>query len=92
VAELRRTLEGAGFELRTVGGRKGQRPLSSIERDLLWADVLVVWGDTPLDHALSIPYTSRAREGPFRTPMFTAKGGVEAVCRALERHARRPRR
>ena len=91
LVELRDALTDPAIDLRLVEGRKGLRPISSVERDLSWADVLVVWGNTPLDHALSEPYTSRARAGKFRTPKLTVQGGVEAFCRELHRHAERRR-
>jgi hypothetical protein len=87
VVELREALGDPAIELRTIHGRKGKRSVAQVERDLSWADVLVVWSETPLDHALSELYTRRAREGRFRTPAITVKGGVEALCNELTLHA-----
>lgn len=91
LVELRQALKDRFVELRTIDGRSGPRPVASVEKDLSWADVLVIWSGTPVDHSVSAPYTSRAREGKFRTQIVTVKGGVEAVCRALQVHARRRR-
>jgi hypothetical protein len=87
VVELREALNHPAIELRTIAGRKGQRSVAEVERDLSWADVLVVWSDTPLDHSLSKPYTKRARAGKFRKPAITVKGGVETLCNQLTWHA-----
>jgi hypothetical protein len=91
VTELRKALDDPAIELIAVEGRKGQRSVAELERDLARADVLVVWGRTPLAHSLSEPYTRRAREARFRTPLITVKGGVEALCNELTCHAQRLR-
>jgi hypothetical protein len=87
LADLRQSLDDPSVELRCVGGSTGVRPIGSVEADLAWADVLVIWRRTPLDHAFSERYTTLAREDRFRTPVFTAEGGVQAFCRQLERDA-----
>jgi hypothetical protein len=89
VIELRKALDDPAVELITVEGRKGQRSVAELERDLSRADVLVVWGRSPLAHSLSEPYTRRARDAKFRTPVVTVKGGVEALCNELTCHAQR---
>jgi hypothetical protein len=87
LADLRQSLDDPALELRCVDGSSGVRPIASIEADLNWADVLVIWRKTPLNHSFSERYTTTAREAKFSTPIFTAEGGVQAFCHQLERHA-----
>lgn len=87
---LQECLQGGAVEVRGIDGTAGVRPTATVEADLAWADVLVVWASTPLPHKVSVPYTTRARG---RLPTITVpRRGVEAVCqellRWLERHQR----
>jgi hypothetical protein len=56
--ELERLVGGA-LEIRTVCGTD-RRTLEEAQRDRAWADVLVVWGGTQLDHVVSELYVGRA--------------------------------
>jgi hypothetical protein len=82
-AALRASLEDEAIEVRCIDGTAGARPAPTVDADLDWADLLIVWASTPLPHKVSQPYTSRARG---RVPMITVpRRGVEAVCHALVR-------
>ena len=82
-AGLVESLGSEVLEIRCIDGTQGTRPLFTVEADLNWADVLVIWATTPLPHKVSRPYTSRA---PGRLPWITvARRGVEAVCDELVR-------
>jgi hypothetical protein len=74
---------GADIEVRWIDGQQAARAAPTVEADLAWADVLVVWASTPLPHKVSLPYTSRARG---RLPWITvARRSVAAVCTELVR-------
>jgi hypothetical protein len=82
-ADLRGSLADGDLEVRCVDGSQSTRPLPTVEADLDWADVLVIWATTPLPHKLSLRYTSRA---PGRLPCITvARRGVAALCNELKR-------
>ena len=75
--------------LRLIDGTE-RRTRSQADRDLAWADVVVVCGGTELAHRVSLLYTGAKTS----TPVVTAsRRGVEAIAGAVVEHlARRPRR
>ncbi len=84
--ELAGLLGGRGIELRLVNAAEGTHTSRTARSGLDWADVIVVWGATPLPHKVSRLYT----EGPLRGgrgPRIVrlAKRGVEALCREVLR-------
>ncbi len=82
-AALTEALGGGGVAVRCVDGKQGTRSVATVEADLAWADLMVVWATTPLPHKVSQPYTSRARG---LLPCITVpRRGVEAVCDELLR-------
>lgn len=50
-----REIERAGVALRTVDGTRS-RTTASAQADMEWADLVVLWGATPLDHSVSRLY------------------------------------
>ncbi len=82
-AALTESLGSPLLGIRCIDGTQGTRSAYTVEADLDWADVLVIWATTPLPHKISRPYTSRA---PGRLPWITvARRGVGAVCDELVR-------
>jgi hypothetical protein len=82
-AALVDSLGSNDLEIRCVDGKQGSRSSFTVEADLDWADVLVIWATTPLPHRVSRAYTSRATR---RLPWITvARRGVEAMCDELVR-------
>jgi hypothetical protein len=82
-AALGEALAGSEVDVRCVDGTQGVRPLPTVEADLAWADVMVIWATTPLPHKVSARYTTRARG---QVPCVTVpRRGVEALCDALIR-------
>jgi len=67
-AALVESLSSPGLELRWIDGKQGSRASATVEADLDWADVLVMWATTPLPHKVSVPYISRAAERVRRSP------------------------
>ncbi len=85
--ELRR-LDGR-LEIRFVDGTERRRKVEA-ERDLAWADVVVVAGASELGHKVSTLYT---RSPTARRKLVTrARRGVEAIAAEVVRHLelRRP--
>jgi hypothetical protein len=79
-----RALDGR-LELRLVDGTE-RRTRAEAQRDLGWADLVVIGGSSELDHKVSTLYTRR-NGGP---PVITvARRGVEAIAEAIVEHARR---
>lgn len=78
------TLRGA-LELRLVDGTE-RRTRAEAQRDLAWADLVVIGGSSELGHKVSSLYTRESG----RTPVVTvARRGVEAIAAAVVEHARR---
>ena len=85
--ELRDAL-GARLELRLVDGTE-RRTLGQARLDLEWADLVLLWGGSELDHRVSTLYTG-APSGLRRKLVHTSKRGIAALLEAavahLERH------
>jgi hypothetical protein len=81
--ELEELLAGRGIELRLVNAAEGTHTTRTARSGVDWADLIVVWGATPLPHKVSRLYT----EGiPQRVRIVRlAKRGVEALCREVVR-------
>ena len=85
--DVRRELGSLGgeLELRLVDGT-ARRTRAEAQRDLDWADLVVIGGSSELGHKVSTLYT-RERGGP---PVITvARRGVEAIAGAVIEHVRR---
>jgi hypothetical protein len=82
-AALVEAVASSELQVRSIDGTQGVRALPTVEADLAWADVMVIWATTPLPHKVSARYTTRARG---QVPCVTvARRGVEALCSALIR-------
>ncbi len=57
VHEELRTLAPADWELRLVVGTE-RRTADAARADLRWADLVLIWGSSELDHKVSAHYTS----------------------------------
>lgn len=78
VREELETLVGTQLELRTVDGtarRTGDRALA----DVLWADLILVWGGSELDHKVSQLYTTNLPAGAKRKVVHVARRGIAAL-------------
>ncbi len=85
LAELQELVVGTGIELRIVDGAAGKHTRADAAPNMAWADLLVVWGSSPLPHAISNAYTDDRTRG---LKMITVvRRGVEALCREVVRAA-----
>ncbi|HWO27092.1 MAG TPA: hypothetical protein VNO30_50525 [Kofleriaceae bacterium] len=81
--ELRSLIAGR-LELRLVSGTD-RRTSRDAKADLSWADLVVIWGSTELDHKISKLYTG-ASQGRVVT---CAKRGIAALAETLAKAAAR---
>lgn len=85
VADLQALTAGTGLEFRIVDGVAGKHTRADAIPNLNWADLLVIWGSSPLPHAVSNAYTV---DRPRDLKMITVvRRGVEALCREVVRAA-----
>lgn len=85
VADLQDLTAGTGLEFRIVDGAAGKHTRADAVPNLNWADLLVIWGSSPLPHAISNAYTV---DRPRDLKMITvARRGVEALCREVAKAA-----
>jgi hypothetical protein len=68
-------LLGDAIEVRLVDGTE-RRSAAQARQDISWADLVLVWGSTELDHSVSTLYTQGKGE---RKVLFTARRGVAAL-------------
>lgn len=80
------TLVGRRLELRLVPGTE-RRTSRAARADLDWADVVVVWGSTELDHQVSKLYTDGKRAHVITCP----RRGIAALALTVSDHLRRRR-
>jgi hypothetical protein len=87
--ELER-LVGDSIELRLIDGTKG-RPAELAKVDLLWADVVVLWGATELHHKVSNQYQDGAAAVPAwkRKLVHVPKRGIAQLLAGAIDHLRR---
>ncbi|MFM2153030.1 MAG: hypothetical protein RL199_1465 [Pseudomonadota bacterium] len=78
-------IKSRSWELRLVDGT-GRRTLEQAVADARWADVVVLWGSTPLDHKVSGLYV---QEVPGARCLQTARRGLSALLLEVAVHARR---
>lgn len=79
-AELDRLLTPHGVALRCVDGASGSHTAREAAQHLRWAEVVVIWGATPLPHKVSALYV----DAPSDTRVVKlARRGIEALCRAV---------
>jgi hypothetical protein len=77
-------LVGDRLELRVVRGDE-RRTKRDATANLSWADVVVIWGSTELDHAVSKPYTDASSK---RRVVTCPRRGVAALASTLTMAAR----
>lgn len=90
-AELTQLLGGdGGVRMRFVDGAEGRHTKREAITDLEWAQIVVIWGATPLPHKVSNLYTEEAP--PHVRTVKLARRGIEALCseiiRSLSPHDR----
>jgi hypothetical protein len=78
-------LKSGSWELRLVDGT-ARRTLEQAVADARWADLVVLWGSTPLDHKVSGLYV---QEVPGPRCLQTARRGLSALLLEVAVHARR---
>ena len=71
-------------ELRIISGTD-RHTRRQARTNLDWADVVLIWGSTELDHKVSQLYT----DGRHRHVVAVARRGIEALAEALREHLRR---
>ncbi len=81
-AELERLLVPHGVALRCVDGASGSHSARDAAQHLRWAEVVVIWGATPLPHKVSALYVNAP---PGTRVVKLARRGVVALCRAVLR-------
>jgi hypothetical protein len=79
-----RSLVAGGLELRLVAGTE-RRTSRDAKADLAWADLVVVWGGTELDHKVSKLY-ARGRGDHVVT---CSRRGIAAMAATMVEAARR---
>ncbi len=84
--ELQATL-GKSIALRTIDGTE-RRPSDRAQRDLDWADLVLVWGASELHHKVSTQYT-QASPALRKKVVLVAKRGVAALLAAAVEHLER---
>ena len=84
--EIEDPLRAAGLEVRFVDGTSGSPSRRDAAPDLLWAEVLVVWGATQLPHKVSRLYTDDLPAHLRGRTVRLARRGIEAVCREVMTH------
>lgn len=75
----------AGWSLRIVVGTD-RRTLDQARNDARWADVVLIWGGTELDHKVSELYT---RETPRERLVLLNRRGIAALLDEAVKHASR---
>ena len=81
--ELRSLLEGGGIELEFVDGTGKSHSQRDAIANMRRSDVVVIWGSTPLRHAVSNLYTDAPLEG-LRV-ITVPRRGIEALCAEVVR-------
>lgn len=79
-AELDRLLTPHGIALRCVDGASGSHTAREAAQHLRWAQIVVIWGATPLPHKVSALYDDPP---PGTRVVKLARRGIEALCRAV---------
>jgi hypothetical protein len=79
-----RSLVRNRLELRLVSGTD-RRTRSGAKADLAWADLVVIWGATQLDHKVSKLYT----DGRHESVVTCGRRGIEALAETVRQFASR---
>lgn len=81
--EIEQLLSADGVDLQFVDGTRASHSQRDAVANMARADLLVVWGSTPLRHAVSNLYT--AEPPPHLRTVLVSKRGIEALCREISR-------
>ncbi len=84
--DLRELFGEAGVEPRFVDGTRASHSSKEAELNKRWAQVIVVWGPTPLRHSVSELYTEQRYDG--LKVVQVPRRGIEALCDELVRAVR----
>jgi hypothetical protein len=79
-------LGGNGLTVTFVDGSRGSHTQKDAIANMRRADVVIIWGSTPLKHAVSELYTREPL--PHVRLILCSKRGIEALCREIEKNAR----
>ena len=79
-AEMKELLGGTGLDLRFVDGTQGHSGKDALA-NRRWAQLIVVWGPTPLRHAVSDLYTDEPL--PHLRIVSVSRRSIEALCQAV---------
>jgi hypothetical protein len=75
--KLARILQGRGIDLKLVEGTTAQT-LKAAESQTAWADLVVIWGSSQLDHKVSTLYRGK-------NVITIAKRGLQELARGVEK-------
>ncbi len=81
--ELDRLVTGSDVQLRWVDGTRASRSQKDALADKRWAQLVVIWGPTPLRHAVSDLYTEEPL--PHLRIVTVPRRGIEALCAEIVR-------
>ncbi len=73
-----RGLGGAGLDVRYVDGTRASHSGRDALANMRWAQLIIIWGPTPLKHAVSDLYTSEPL--PHLRVITVTRRGIEALC------------
>jgi hypothetical protein len=82
-AEMKEFFGGTGVELRYVDGTQAGHSAKDALANRRWAQLIIVWGPTPLRHAVSDLYSSDPP--PNLRIVNVSRRGIEALCSEVER-------
>ncbi len=79
-AEMKELLGGTGLDLRFIDGTQSHSGKDALA-NRRWAQLIVVWGPTPLRHAVSDLYTDEPL--PHLRIVTVSRRSIEALCHAV---------
>lgn len=88
VREELASLLGQQLELRSIDGTE-RRTAERAKADLEWADLVLIWGGTELDHKVSSLYTHSVQHRP--KVVHVARRGIAALLSAAIEHLEKQR-
>jgi hypothetical protein len=88
--ELTQLFAGSGVRLQLVDGTRASHSSKEAIANMNRAQLLVIWGSTPLRHAVSNLYTQEPP--PHLRTITLSRRGIEALCSEIVRSYERKRR
>lgn len=85
--EIEALFGAGGVAVQCIDGTRASHSQKEAIANMARADLLVVWGSTPLRHAVSNLYTSETP--PHLRVIPVARRGIEALCREISESYRR---